>query len=151
MANKTLDIRAGGMADRQQDTTTALLNQIAPQVLATPLGGAPPPAWILLDPLNGYAVVATSFAAPPAYHIDALRYVHTRISVFNNTGAPLAATLSLVTLPKGARPKSPIIFTSTNGTAFVTVTIGIDGSVKPNAAIGVGNDVNLNVTFLAEQ
>ena len=60
---------------RTQDNVSQVLTPVAKALQNTPIMGAPPPSWILPSLLNGYASFGLGTAAP-AFHRDALGYVH---------------------------------------------------------------------------
>lgn len=131
---------------RIQDNISTVLGPTAAALQATPIMGAPPPAWIRPPTLNGW--IATGGFAEPAFHRDALGYVHVKGAFTNSLGVANAAVI--FTLPIGYRPGEVNLFGVVGaGAAPQFVTIALDGSVTPTST-AAGDNKHLNFTFLAE-
>lgn len=135
--------------DRLQDNIAAVLDSLAHSVQITPIGGAPPPAWIRFDILPGWADLDAGNELSH-YHIDALNYVHIEAAFKNVSGGALATTVA--TLPKGFRPAGTIdVPVSTGAGAVNGVTINENGNITPDAAIPNGSHFHICVVYLAEE
>jgi hypothetical protein len=151
MASRMLALRGPDAgANRQTDAIARVVDETAQQVQATPIGGAAPPAWVRPQLLNGFVDTAL-MAAPAAYHVDALRYVHLCGAV--DTAAGCAAGTEVFRLPAGARPASPrtcAVVRVSAGT-FAIVSIETSGAVVTVQALLAGATLGLDgVDFLAE-
>jgi len=150
MANQSAftSLRQEPLQSRVQDNIAKVLTPISKNLNGTPIMGAPPPAWISPVLLNVWA----NFGAPYAvagYHLDALRYVHIKGRVKNTSGAGSSAVI--FTLPLGYRPmETHRISALGDGVTPNALVIKSDGTITPASAIGAGNSIDLEVTFLQE-
>ncbi len=156
---KVLD-KADPQQSRVQDNVNSVLEPVARYVQATPIMGAPPPAWIypnFADANWSNALIAGT--TPPflgttaklAFHKDALGYVHFKGLVTSATNR--ASAQLMFTLPSGYAPKDVLFFNcySTTGTANDdTIVIYPTGAVACGT-ITAGKSVDLAcIIFLAE-
>lgn len=134
---------------RVQDGIASVFNPVAKALQNTPIMGAPAPAWIQPDLLNGWANIGAQFATA-AFHRDALGYVHCKGVLSNAAGA--AAGSTIFALPMGYRPAQQYRFAveGTSATAqFINVTpVGL---VSPDVVVAAGGTCDVVFTFLAEQ
>lgn len=134
---------------RTQDNVSAALTPIATRLNATPIMGAPPPAWILFDILAGWTAHAAGTALP-AYHKDALGYVHVKGNWHNSSGG--ASSANMGQLPIGYRPSEENDFAvaiSAGNAQSVIVTP--DGFIRPDANVANNGHIHTSFSFLAEQ
>ena len=139
------------LSSRVQQAIDSTLRPLAAAVGATPIMGAPAPAWRATDLLNGWTNLnATNAAFPPlGYHKDALGYVHLR-------GYLVAGTLnvSCAVLPPMYRPAFRLTFPGYvfNGASTTgDIEVREDGNIVllvPALTTNVALD---SITFLAEQ
>jgi hypothetical protein len=142
-------LRGEGQNSRVQDNIDATLGPIAKALNATPIMGAPPPAWIRPDLAAGFADFGAPYAAV-AYHRDALGYVHVKGLVTSAAG--VGAFSTVFTLPIGYRPIERHRYAS-EGTAgtFQALQLGTDGAIMNVVAVAAGGYASIEFTFLAEQ
>lgn len=137
------------VAARTQDNVGATLDPLARAVGATPIMGAPPPHWVTLQPLNGFAQTGGTQKAM-AYQRDALGYVWTAGSFTSVAGA--AAAVVAWSYPKGLRPGAVVHF-AVKGTAgtvqFISVSPNGDAAIE--VAVAAGGFVDVYFAFLAER
>ena len=122
--------------------------RLSPSLKAQGPGGAG--RRVLLTPSGGFTNFGNGFA-PLRYHVDALGYVHVQAALTNRPGAPLGAGTALATRPPGARPALKLVFASESTSAFIAITLDPLGRFSANAAVPIGNQLTLNLTYLAEQ
>lgn len=134
-------------ANRQTDAISRLVEPVAKAVMATPIMGAKPPAWILPPLENGFSSVAG--LAPPRYHKDALGYVHAQVVSRNITGCAIGTIMFRFDL--GYRTGASFIAAGDILSAFGSVRINPDGTVTTRQVVAPGDSVNFVVSFLAEQ
>jgi len=135
---------------RAHDQAANLLNPIASALGKTPILGAPPPPWVRLTPGTGLSGVVTSTEdLSPAYHVDALGYVHLSGGVTSAVG--VGALTVAFTLPPEARPtKTRPLVGFGNGGAPAGYTVGPTGAVTMYAALGPGQTTYFDgIIFLA--
>lgn len=148
---------------RTQDNVSQVLTPIATALSATPLLGAPPPAWVAEDFVGTswgfYAGVAGSNSASfphPAHHMDALGYVHIR-GAASNASAALAVDLAVVRLPKGLRPNVAVPFPAVGIGATLTagaffLVLDTNGFLSTYSVdVPAGEAFSWSFSYLAEQ
>lgn len=148
---KILGIKDPTLA-RLQDNVDATLAPLATAVISTPIMGAAPPAWIRPELSAGWVMLAVTSAAysQPAFHRDALGYVHSKGFPINNSGGPL--TGAIFTFPRGYRPgESTRFIVEGTGLAQNIISVTPNGNVTPQTAVINGGTVSLVFSFLAEQ
>ncbi len=146
--SKFLQLRTEEHSSRVQDNINATLRPLAQAVGATPIMGAPPPAWISPNLLADFVNVGGG-SATAGYHRDALGYVHIKGLV--STAAGTAANTTIFTIAMGYRPKESLllpVFGTAGAVQFVTITPA--GAVQARLLIAAGGSIGLNVTYLAE-
>lgn len=137
------------LSTRQQDTAAQVVNPVVQAVNRTPIGGAPPPAWIrpslLADFVDGGAVQQT------AYHRNALGYTYLKVSV--STVAGQAGSTPIFILDKGYRPNELTALWGVIGLGGANthspVVITAIGQVASITAIPAGSNFTTYVSFLA--
>lgn len=134
---------------RVQDGIANVMGPVARALQNTPIMGAPAPAWIRPDFLNGWVNTGAPYALV-AFHKDALGYVHTKGVFTNGTGGALI--LPIFAFPMGYRPAETQSFAVT-GPGVTIQFLNVDGAgvVTPLVAVGAGGVSCLGFTFLAEQ
>lgn len=136
------------LLNRIQDVINNVLGPLARVVGNTPIMGAPPPARIEPQLLNGWTQAAGTNARC-SYHKDALGYVHIHGFVVNGTGGGLA--LNIFTLPVGYRPAADHAFAVRGpGSALAFLDVNRVGTVLPEIAVGAGGTLALDCIYLAE-
>lgn len=140
---------ADAQSSREQDNVSTQLQPIAVALAKTPIMGAPPPGWIAPSLLNGFVNLGGAFAVA-GLHRDALGYVHTKGMVTNAAGVGAGTTVFI--FPSGYRPRETQRF-PVEGTGATYQSIQVDGSGLAQVQVAVAAAGNLNVTlsFLAEQ
>ena len=134
-------------SSRVQDSIDTVLRPVASAVNATPIGGAPPPAWVRPVLVAPWLDFGGEFAVS-AYHKDALGYVHLKGVVMNTSGGAVSSVVTV--LPPGFRPAATNRF-SVGSSADQTIVITLAGSVTPNLAVPGGNALDIGpLSFLAE-
>lgn len=148
---------------RVQDNIAQTVQPTIQAVAKTPIGGAPPPAWVRADYLSGSPAVATAFAdiaptsvagATPSqtiFHRDALGYVWMHVAA--KTAAGAGAGAAVLTLPMKYRPAQTSTVPAFNQTtgAINQLTISPAGLVSTVPAVGAGASVVGYFSFLGEQ
>ena len=135
--------------DRVQDNIGNVLTPVAKAVNDTPIGGASPPPWIPIAVAAGWQNLGGGNAIP-AYHKDALGYVHIKGAILNVSGGPFAGLL--FTLPAGYRPAETNDFAmSVSGGPAQAVVITPTGTVTPDTNVANNGHCNVSITFLAEK
>lgn len=133
---------------RVQDGIASVVNPAVKALQNTPIMGAPPPAWIRPDLLNGWVNYGNACEVI-AFHRDALGYVHAKGVLINNTGGALAAVIML--FPKAHRPAFTQRF-AVMGDAGTSQAISVfaTGFAQPIVAVPNGGTCDFAFTFLAE-
>lgn len=140
-------LRGEGQPSRVQDNIGQILNPLAARVNATPIGGAPPPAWILPSLSGGYSQTAAPQPAC-AYHKDALGYVHTKLSMTHAAGA--AAGVVAFTYGPNFRQGEVLTFTLSDSVGLtVMMVVSPNGEISNLTPIPAGDDVRGYFIFLA--
>ena len=133
---------------RTQDNINGTLAPVAAALGATPIMGAPPPAWIRPDILNGYGQLAAPLPLC-AYHKDALGYVHTKIALDHAAGA-VAGTVAFV-YGSGYRPSETLTFSGCDAAGvLMAMTLDSAGNLSNLAALAAADTVRMCFSFLAE-
>jgi hypothetical protein len=135
-------------ANRQTDAISRLVEPVCRTIMATPIMGSKPPAWIRPPLENGFVDFGGDWA-PMRYHKDALGYVHAEGFV-RSPGGALAGS-NLTTFPAGFRPKANLVFFANVAAAFGTLVLYPTGMLRTAYAVGIGQPVGFAFTFLAEQ
>jgi hypothetical protein len=137
---------------RVQDNIARAVNPVLTAVANTPIMGAAPPPWQVPTLQNGFTQTGVTFAIP-AFHKDALGYVHGKGKAHSTAGA--AASTTIYALPAGYRPNRERCFAQESWTgaahAFASVHVTPDGRVFPSDAIAANGDIDVEFSFLAEQ
>ena len=134
---------------RTQDNIAATVTPIATRLNATPIMGAPAPAWIRPDLVGGYSQTA---APQPvvAYHKDALGYVHVKVGMTHAAGCAAGTTAFL--FGAGYRPSETLTLTGVDAVGLlVAMTLTAAGVFANLAVLAAGDQIRLYDTFLAEQ
>jgi hypothetical protein len=135
---------------RTQDNVQTVLGPLANRLGATPIMGAAPPAWIRTALSGGFTTLAP--LTLPAYHRDALGYVHVKGVLVNLTGAPIAGGVVAFTLPAGYRPNESRGFPSNDGAGGAQeVVVTPAGAVSFLLAVANAGSGSVEFSFLAEQ
>jgi len=134
-------------ANRQTDAISRLVEPVAKAVMATPIMGARPPAWIRMELTGGFA--PSGSWAPCRYHRDALGYVHVQACLISPAGA--APGTVVFTLPVGYRPSLLLIFVAESSSAFNSLHMAANGQLSAVLAVVAGGSINFAFSFLAEQ
>lgn len=135
---------------RLQDSIQNVLQPVAEALQATPIMGAPPPAWIYATPINGFATPASAAFSRLGYHRDALGYVHVQMSATHAGGT--AALSTIFNLPAGYRPLSTLPFAGMAAAgAYQGVFVLRTGEVQNRLIMAAGAVIYANFSFLAEQ
>lgn len=134
-------------ANRQTDAISRLVEPVAKAVMATPIMGAKPPAWILPQLLNGFTAVAGY--VPPRYHLNALGYVNLQVVSLNAGGCAIGTVM--FNIQKGYRPSASFIVAGDMLSAFGSVRISPTGDVITRQVLAPASSLNFIVSFLAEQ
>lgn len=147
--SKVIKLRGDGQQVRAQDNVGQVLDPMAKALYATPIMGAEPPAWILLDILNGYSQTAAPQPAT-AHHTDALGYVHAKVALTHAAGCAVGTVA--FQFPLGSRPSETLTFTGSDAFGLL-MAFSVDGSGNfANLAVLVAADqARLVFSFLAEQ
>lgn len=136
-------------ANRQTDAISRLVDPVAKAVMATPIMGAAPPAWIR-PPLTGGFLDRGAQYVPTRYHRDALGYVHVEGGVRSALGS--AGGSIITTLPVGFRSilelERPAAYSA--GTA-AAVRLTANGQIQTVLAVAAGAYIDFSFSFLAEQ
>lgn len=135
-------------ANRQTDAISRLVEPVAKAVMATPIMGAKPPAWIRPPLQSGFADTGAPWA-PARYHRDALGYVHVQGYVTNAAGT--GATSTIFTFSSGYRPALDLAFTANVSGAFAVVAVRSTGVFFAYPVIAAGAGMTFTFSFLAEQ
>ncbi len=111
--------------------------------------GAPPPAWIAPDLLNGFANFGAGHAEA-AFHKDALGMVTVKGLI--STAAGAAAFVTMLALPAGYRPLAKRrLAVEGNGATFQSVQVNPNGDIGNVLAIAAAGYISIEFSFLAEQ
>lgn len=141
---------ADPQGSRTQDSISQQLQPAAVALAATPIMGAPPPPWIYPGLLNtGVWQQRAAPEAKPAYHRDALGYVHARVAVNNVSGVLTAMTLWF--LPIGYRPAVRLDFAVTSPETLQISFIQVEPDGTVSGIAPAGYSVIGCFSFLAEQ
>lgn len=135
-------------ANRQTDTIARLVEPVAKAVMATPIMGAKPPAWIRPPLQSGFRDRGGGYV-PVRYHRDALGYVHVQGYVTSPAGA--AGGAPIATLPPGFRPDYGLGFVANFSGGFNVVGLSAAGVMVVVYAVAAGQGLNFTFNFLAEQ
>lgn len=135
-------------ANRQTDAISRLVEPVAKAVMATPIMGAKPPAWIRPPLQNGFVDYGGTLV-PLRMHMDALHYVHAQACVIGTAGG--APGVVVTTLPVGFRPSVVVPFVADNTGAHMTVEVWDNGNLAIPAGINPGDVISFSFSFLAEQ
>lgn len=139
-------------ANRQTDAIDRLVTPVCKAVMATPIMGAKPPAWIRPQLESGFVDQGVGFAgvdyAPARYHKDALGYVH--VQGYVTTPGGVAALSPVFTLPPGYRSRLGLAEVANSG-GFAVIVLRETGQLIVAGALGAGAGLTLNFSFLAEQ
>src|SRR5512137_127988 len=139
-------------ANRQTDAISRLVEPVAKAVMATPIMGAKPPAWIQPPLLSGFLNQGVGFAgvnyAPARYHKDALGYVHAEGYVTTPGGA--AALSPIFTFPPGYRPSLGLGIVA-NSAGFFVLVLRENGQMITSGILGAGAGLTFSFSFLADQ
>lgn len=134
---------------RVQDNVARVVEPTTAALAKTPIMGAPPPSWVNLPFLADFT--QTAGQAVPAFHRDALGYIHSKGSVTTAAGQA-AGTAVVGALTKGNRPKEPQrLSVRGNAGAAQAIIVGTDGTLTLDVAVAAGGTVDLAFSFLAEQ
>ena len=133
---------------RVQDNVQGVLGPIASALQATPIMGAPAPAWILPELLNGYSNSALAGATSVSFNRDCLGYVHIKGGALSAAGTGILTQIFV--LPMGCRPNSNRVFPASMGATMNSVVIADTGIVTGLLAVAAGASVYLEFSFLAE-
>lgn len=134
---------------RVQDNVSALVTPVARALQGTPIMGAPPPAWILATPLNGFSTPSSAGFPSISFHRDALGYVHVKMSVAHVGGT--AALSTIFELPIGYRSKETLPFAGMAAAgAYQGVFVLANGQVQNRLIMAAGAVLYANFSFLAE-
>lgn len=142
-------LRGDGQPSRVQDNIGATVDPAVRALAATPIMGAPAPAWVRVDLLGGYSQTA---APQPvcAYHKDALGYVHAKIALTHAAGT--AAGTAAFVFGTGYRPSETLTFGGSDaGGLFVAMTVDASGNFANLAVLAAGDQIRMVFSFLAEQ
>lgn len=135
-------------ANRQTDAISRLVEPVAKAVMATPIMGAKPPAWIR-PPLESGFVDRGFGRTPVRYHRDALAYVHVQGWVVHAAGVPLGTPLT--TLPSGFRPGLDFDVAADSTSGFASLIMSSTGKLSLIRALIAGDELAFNFSFLAER
>jgi hypothetical protein len=135
-------------ANRQTDAISRLVEPVCKAVMASPIMGAKPPAWIRPPLENGFLDIGGG-QAPVRYHRDALGYVHVHGYVTAPAGAAAGAVIA--TLPPGYRPDLQVAFVANCAFGFNVVGLPANGALFVVYALGVGQGLAFSFSFLAEK
>jgi len=135
-------------ANRQTDAISRLVEPVAKAVMATPIMGAKPPAWIRPPLQSGFLDVGALWA-PARYHRDALGYVHVQGFVTSPAGS--AGYSPVFTFPSGFRPGMDLTFLANSSAGVATTVVLSSGAFAPIVAVAAGGLVSFTFSFLAEQ
>lgn len=146
MPSTFISPRSGGDADRSNDAISNLVTPLAQALLATPIRGAAPPAWIGPDLKADFVNVA---GRPSGFHKNALSYVYGKGRV--STAAGQAAGTTVYQFPAGYWPAEAITFAVPGSAGFQTITVSSGGVVSNDAVIAAAGTIDLVFSFLAER
>lgn len=136
------------LTTRAQDNINSTLGPLAEALNATPIMGAPPPAWLRPSLLNGFVDRGTTNEAS-GYHKDALGYVWLTGVITHATG--VAGGTLLLVMPLGYRPRGTIIIPVwSSAGAGQAISINADGTTFCQAAVAAAGWLTLNASWLAE-
>lgn len=135
-------------ANRQTDAISRLVEPVAKAVMATPIMGAKPPAWIR-PPLQGGFVNGGAPWAPARYHRDALGYVHAQGYTINPAGT--GAMAPIFTFPSGYRPAMDLVFVANSSVGYFFLTLTSSGTLGTFGGVLPGTVITFTFSFLAEQ
>lgn len=144
-------VRTGGAQNRTQDNVARIVEPTVSAVQATPIMGAKPPNWIPFTILtaNGWAALGGGNAVP-AFHKDALGYVHVKGAWLNTSGGGNSAKCAQ--LPMGYRPAETNDYpVSVSGGNCQALIITPDGFLQPDTAILNNGHMHTSFSFLAAQ
>lgn len=144
-----LKLRGPEQPTRAQDNIAGTLEPIAKALNATPIMGAPPPAWIPMSLVGGFAFTGLG-QVMPEYSKDALGYVWVRGAIVNAAGC--AVNTVFTTFPIGYRPSYSAHF-AIKGNAATAQFVGVDsnGNAYVEVAVAAGGFTDMYFAFLAEQ
>lgn len=134
-----LKLRGEGQPARAQDNIDATLGPIAAALTATPIMGAPAPAWVKASLAGGYSQTA---APQPvvAFHRDALGYVHTKLGLTHVAGC-VAGTVAF-TYPLALRPTETLTLAAFDAAGAVSaVQVNSSGQLSNVAVLAAGAQV----------
>jgi len=137
-------------ANRQTDAISRLVEPVAKAVMATPIMGANPPAWIRPPLQSGFLDFGAGWA-PMRYHRDALGYVHAQGFVANSIGVLIPGASTIARFAIGYRPALNLDFVCDSTAGFASVLLYSDGRLVNAQAVGAGWSLAFNFSFLAEQ
>jgi len=135
-------------ANRQTDAISRLVEPVAKAVMATPIMGSPPPAWIR-PPLESGFFDAGGGQSPMRYHRDVLGYVHVHGYVTAAGGAPAGTVVT--TMPPGYRPDLEYGFVVNSSIGFNVVGLPASGRMYVVYALAPGQSLVISFSYLAEQ
>lgn len=145
-----LQLRVDELSSRVQDNINATLRPLAEAIGATPIMGAPPPAWIAPSLVNGFANQGLGFAVA-GYHKDALGYVHAKGVILDSTAAGIAANTAAFTFGKGYRPAETLLIPAYGAAATVQfLSVSPAGVVTVLVALAASARLGFYFSFLAE-
>lgn len=138
-------------ANRQTDAISRLVEPVCKAVMATPIMGAKPPAWIRPPFLNGFLDYSSApvIFVQARYHRDALGYVHVQCSVRNPSGAPAYSVV--FNLPPGYRANADMVITVVQNATPVAAVLRANGNLELVPAMLATDNIHAVFTFLAEQ
>lgn len=149
MANQLVNLRGSNPGqNRQTDAIARVVDELALQVQATPIGGAAPPAWVRPQLLNGFVDAGAPYNVA-SYHVDALGYVHLGGVVATAAGTP--AWTAVFQLPVAARPLYQRLIPAIDPVGPLAVlAVSADGYVSAVSILGPGSGLVLDgLSFLA--
>lgn len=136
-------------ASRTQDNISQQLQPIATALARTPIMGAPAPAWIAPNLLNGFANFGGLFAVA-GYHRDALGYVRCKGVLVNAAGC--AGGTQVILLPAGYRTRETQRFAVEGNAATIQfLSVAGTGVVSVEVSVTAGGSCDFAFSFLAEQ
>lgn len=150
--NQIQKLRGEGQPARVQDNVGQVLNPVAQALSQTPIMGAPPPPWIPFYVLTGWTAhyLHQPGTAVPAFHRDALGYVHVKGVWHNSSGGPSSANMTQ--FPLGYRPAEENDFpAAVSGGNAQSVIVTPDGFMRPDANVPNNGHIHTSFSFLAEQ
>ena len=135
---------------RQADAVNTAVAPSLRALAATPIMGAPPPAWVQPPSLlNGWVNFGGTYV-PARYMKDALGYVQVEAVLKNGTGGSLTAGSTAWKLPPGYLPAYVLSLPAETGGAYVNVRVLPTGEVQLNGTVTSGSSLAFCFSFLAE-